>query len=398
MTSYAVSIGMSVREGAQEYFNSSCEDYSWGSPSQTINNINYQTTNENYPLHKDTLRMIGTENEAFCDPNMIPVCSYYHLKMSTLKALQLRVNWLNAREEYVAEVPAMYEYFRLTARKTVKNSPDAWVVLRQSYDPLFTNTPPALPNPKPNSPLWTSRVTLPYRNWEKWLRQREVLPDGKVVPTYKLVNNSFFDTYNLKAEEALRTDKVNGSNYMYFDVDDNFIKGDENSIEIKVTYWDNFTGNWWIEYDAAGNEINKKSTQVTNLNDNKWKTITIRINDAAFTNRQSGNMDFRIYNGGTNDISVRFVRIIKLKNSTTINTDTINKIKIYPNPTFTNLNIETNSALYEIIITDVLGKRMFKSNSNLRTINISRFSSGVYFISFKTINNSKKQTIKFIKK
>ena len=336
LTSYAVSIGMSVREGAQEYFNDSSDDYSWGSPAQTINNINYQTINENHPLHKDTLRMIGTENEGFCDPTLINVCSYYHLKMSTLKALQLRVNWLNARDEYVAEVPALYEYFRLTARKTIKNSPDAWAVLRQSYNPFSTSTPPALPVPKPNSPLWTSRVTLPYRNWEKWLKQREVLPDGKVVPVYKLASTRPFDYYNLFAEEALRTDKANGSNYLYFAVDDNFMKGGTNPVQIKVTYLDDFTGNWWVEYDATGSEINKKSAQITNVNDNKWKTITVNIADAGFNNRQNGNMDFRIYNGGNSNISVRFVRLLKGNDAISAieNAETVeNKVKIYANPT-----------------------------------------------------------------
>jgi hypothetical protein len=313
LTSYAVSIGMGVREGAQEYFNNSSDSFAWGAPSETINNISYQTIDDNHPLHKDPLRIIGTENEGFCDSTMLQggVCSYYHLKMSTLKAMQLRVNWLNTRDNLVAKAPALYEYARKTMNKSVKDSPDAWAVLRQSHDPLFSNAPSKLPEPKLNSPLWTSRVTLPFRNWEKWLKQREVLPDGKVVPIYQLKSDTTFDYYNFKASEALRTDRSKGSNYMYFAVDDSFIKDKKTAVEIKITYFDNFKGNWWLEYDANAGEIYKKSSQITNSNDNKWKTVTLKIDDAGFNNRQNDKMDFRIYNGGKNDLSVRFVRVIK---------------------------------------------------------------------------------------
>jgi Secretion system C-terminal sorting domain len=391
LTSYAVSIGMSVREGAQEYFNSSSDAYAWGAASETINNISYQTIDDNNPLHKDTLRNIATENEAFCDPNALQggVCSYYHVKMSTIKAMQLRINWLNSRDNLVALSPALFEYFRKTADKTVKTSPDAWVALRQSYDPLYSAIPPA---PKLNSPLWTSRVTLPFRNWEKWLRQREVASDGKVVPVYQLVANTNFDKFNFKAFEALRTDKASGSNYMYFAVDDAFMKGGMNEVQIKVTYLDNFAGNWWIEYDAAnGGSAIKKSAEITNTNNNAWKTVTINIMDAGFTNRQSGNMDFRIYNGGNSDISVRFVRLIKATDVVSAiepQEEAGNAIKLYPNPAGDILNIETDALFSEIIIRDMAGKQMLKFSENRKNINVSHLASGMYLITFKNKGNS----------
>jgi len=398
LTEYAVSIGMSVREGAQEYFNTSADQYNWGASSVAINNINYQTINDNHPLHNNILRNIGTENEGFCDPNMLQggVCSYYHLKMSTLKAMQLRVNWLNTRNEYVDSLPQLYQYFRLTANKNVHMSPDAWAVLRQSYDPTWSSIPPS---PILNSPLWVHRVTLPFRNWEKWLTQREVLPNGNVVPVYQLASNTTFDYFNFKALEALRTDRVNGSNYMYFDVDSNFIQGGVNDVQIKITYLDNFSGNWGIEYDAAGTQVYKPSTQITNLNDNKWKTITININDAGFTDRQAGGMDFRIYNGGTNDISVRFARVIKTANpiTSTSNIAKISPISIYPNPSNSILNIESITPIAEVIITNTLGQIVYKNSSNTKNLNISHLTNGVYFISVKQKSDMKVYTLKFIK-
>jgi hypothetical protein len=400
LTSYAVSIGMGVREGGQENFNSSSDMYPWGAPSITQNNINYQIVNENHPLHNDSLKILGTENEAFCDANALiggNVCSYYHIKMSTLKAMQLRINWLNVRDSLITYDPSLFQYFRLTSNKTAKTSPDAWASLRQVHDPLFSNIPPT---PVLNSPRWIHRVTLPYRNWEKWLIQREVLPNGKTVPVYQLNTNHIFDYYNFKAFEALRTDKINGSNYMYFNVDSNFIYGGSTDVKIKITYLDNFNGNWWVEYDAAGTQVYKQSTQISNVNNNSWKTITINIPDAGFTNRQTGGMDFRIYNGGNNDITIRFVRVIKTSKPIGITeniNDIKNKLNIYPNPSNSILNLESELEFKELIITDVLGHIVLKQMDVTNAIDVSKLNSGLYFINCKTKIGGLTVSKKFIK-
>ncbi len=380
LTSYAVSKGMGVREGAQEFFNASNESYSWGAPSITINNINYQTVLDNHPLHKDSLRIIGTENEGFCDPSMLDICTYYHIKMSTLKALQLRVNWLNTRDGLVNFDPNLFEYARKTMNKSVEKSPDAWAVLRQVNDAYLTSstTIPVL-----NSRQWVNRVTLPYRNWEKWLMQRSVSPDGEVVPVYQLNSTHPFDTYNFKAFEALRTDMANGANYMYFNVDSSFIYGGSTSVQIKITYLDNFNGNWWLEYDASGSQVYKPTTKITNLNNNTWRTITINIPDAGFTNRQNGGMDFRIYNGGRSDLTVRFVRVIKTIDPVVsiehIDND-FNGINIYPNPANTLLTINASKAFSKVTITNIAGQIVFETQSYKNSIDISKFINGVYFV------------------
>jgi Secretion system C-terminal sorting domain len=385
LTSYAVSIGMSVREGAQEYFNSSSDMYAWGAPSITENNINYQTVLDSHPLHSDILRNIGTENEVFCEGALgTGLCNYYHIKMSTLKAMQLRVNWLNVTDTMITYNPNLFQYFRLTANKSAETSPDAWVCLRQTYDPLFSNIPPT---PVLNSNQWIHRVTLPYRNWEKWLTQREVLTNGNTVPVYQLNTSNTFDYYNFKAFEALRTDKDNGSNYMYFNLDSNYIFGGSNDIQLKITYLDNFSGNWWVEYDAAGSQIFKQSSQITNINNNIWKTVTINIPDAGFTNRQNGGMDFRIYNGGTNDITVRFVRVIKNINpilSTNNYEFEMPTISLFPNPTNNMLSIETDQLFNKIIITNLVGQKIFEKSYNFETqgtqIDLSDLENGVYLV------------------
>lgn len=398
LTSYAVSIGMSVREGAQEYFNSSCDAYAWGAPSQAINNISYQYINESHPLHSDSLRRIATENEAFCDPQMLQggVCSYYHIKMSTLKALQLRVNWLNSRDNLVAYDPTLFEYARKTMNKNASNSPDAWVALRQVHDPFFSTIPPT---PVYNSPLWIHRVTLPYRNWEKWLYQREVATDGQVVPVYQLSSPTVFDYYNFAAHEALRTDRINGSNYMYFDVDSSFIQGGTNNVQLKITYLDNFSGTWWVEYDDAGTQPYKPSQPINNLNDNTWKTVTLTFTDAGFTGRQNGGMDFRIYNGGSNDIQVRFVRLVKSYDPATVESMQAgeSQIGLFPNPAFSEVAFQTDKELTEIVVTDILGNVVLRQNGNSRLLNIESLASGVYVVAFRIKGETTPRITKLIK-
>lgn len=381
LTSYAVSKGMGVREGAQEFFNGSNDAYSWGAPSITINNINYQTVLDNHPLHADTLRITGTENEGFCDPTMLGICSYYHIKMSTLKAMQLRVNWLNSRDGLVAADTSLFEYARRTMNKPVQQAPDAWVALRQVNDCYFT-TPSTVP--VFNSPLWVNRVTLPYRNWEKWLTQRAVSPDGNVVPVYQLNSLHLFDVYNFKAFEALRTDRANGSDYMYFNVDSNFIYGGTTDVQLKITYLDNFSGNWWVEYDASSSQIYKQSTLITNANDNNWKTVTISIPDAGFANRQNGGMDFRLYTGGSHDLTVRFVRVIKNNDPLLAVTQSapVNDfgVSIYPNPATSTLSINSSTPIDAIRITTMLGQTVLESTVTGLPLDISTLDSGMYFV------------------
>ena len=73
-------------------------------------------------------------------------------------------------------------------------------------------------------------------------------------------------------------------------------------------------------------------------------------------------------------------------------------VTIYPNPTSAILNIEVNTYTFnsEIIITDILGRKMLSQKiDNLKTvINTGSFSKGIYFITIINGNNSStKKTI-----
>jgi serine protease AprX len=75
-----------------------------------------------------------------------------------------------------------------------------------------------------------------------------------------------------------------------------------------------------------------------------------------------------------------------------------NSIFIYPNPAnnVLNYNVKNSIVISGISINDVSGKEIYKSTSSIsNSIDISNLSSGVYFVTFKSDNNS--VTKKFIK-
>lgn len=298
--SYVMEKGASTRFGLIEKYNFVATDMpNYGNPVVNIGNGKYMVTNDNAQLIANRQRFIGSESEEIGNEN-IPITNYEQLKLTALKNLQLRVNVVFLAEALWSKAPELHHYMLKTLGRRYDDSPDAWCALREGKD---------------IHQLWTrwhlgEREGWWIRNWERWLIQREVNPDGKTVRTAYVQTPVKFSE---ESYEARRTDHTNGSDYIYFGIDDKFMKGGNNKVQIKVTYLDNNVSEWWIEYDAFSGNNYQKSSPINNINDGKWKTVTFSINDAAFDNRQRENMDFRIFNGGKEDLTVRFVRLIKLE-------------------------------------------------------------------------------------
>lgn len=71
---------------------------------------------------------------------------------------------------------------------------------------------------------------------------------------------------------------------------------------------------------------------------------------------------------------------------------------IYPNPVKDNLQLRANDIVKQIVITDILGKRIMlysPNNENMVSIPVSNLKQGTYFIRVET--NSESKTLKFIK-
>lgn len=297
--SYVMEKGCSTRFGLLEKYNFVATDMpNYGIPVVKRRGGLYMETDDNAPLIASSERFIGSESEEINSKN-IPISSYYQLKMAALKNLQVRVNVVFLARKIWGEAPQLHQYMLKTLGKHYYDSPDAWCALREGKD-MYQ--------------LWSRwhlgvREGWWIRNFERWLIQREVKPDGKTVRTYYVKTPV---KHNEESYEARRTDHKNGSDYIYFGVDDKFLQGGTNNVQIKVTYLDNNNQKWWIEYDAANGNAYKKSKAIKNVNDSKWKTANFKIKDATFLNSQRDKMDFRIFNGGKQDLTVRFVRVIKL--------------------------------------------------------------------------------------
>jgi len=281
-------LGGGVREGETKAFNLFGNEPSWGETTPTTNGTRYMVTDDTAPLVAATDRYFGAENECYGDCGAPNTLDYYNVKMSFLLMLKLRMNWVFTCYRCYRTAPAMLDWAFREMGKHYYDAPDAWADLRK----------------------WTDKndgQTL--NNWERWLYQRDQPGDGMTVPTAP--TTSSWALQGPPYDEARRTNHAGSSDYMYFDVDNKFLYRGHDRVQLKVTYLDNDKATWWVEYDAADGEAYKSTMAVRNVGDGRWKTATFAIPDASFQNRQEGGMDFRIYDGGRQDLTVRFVRIVK---------------------------------------------------------------------------------------
>jgi len=75
--------------------------------------------------------------------------------------------------------------------------------------------------------------------------------------------------------------------------------------------------------------------------------------------------------------------------------DIYNSISIYPNPTTSQLSIVTELEISEIVIVDIEGKTILRTNHNTNSINTATLSNGIYFI--KMVSGKNTITKKFVK-
>ena len=103
---------------------------------------------------------------------------------------------------------------------------------------------------------------------------------------------------------ARRTDEDSGNPYMYFKLDDGFMVG--SPVTLTVTYFDAGTDSWELQYDATSSAY-KSAGIVSKTSSNTWKKKTFVLNDAAFSNRQDGDSDFRLNSRDDGDEVIHMV-------------------------------------------------------------------------------------------
>ncbi len=296
LSQLALRSGTGVRDGYTELYNGFADRPDWGTRLTRIGRYRYSVTDDADPLLTRPGRFFGTENEdlQFLWPG---VNTYEHSRLMILNTLRLRMNWMVPGDPKVAR--EIYQYAKLSLGQTAATSPDAWVALRQyrhAENFKFVNG--------------VADEEQDIRNFERWLVQREVEPDGRTVPTEWVDYPKEFAAENGPgAFEALRTELARGGNSICFGVDDRFLFSTRTPIQLKVTYRDAPGLKWWVVYDGAESADQLTDTVVA-TGSGRWKTATIPIPDAHFANRQRGGLDFRLTASGQ-DLVVRFVRVIK---------------------------------------------------------------------------------------
>lgn len=216
--------------------------------------------------------------------------------ITTMRVLQMRRNWMNIRTPVIGELeasnPDFLRWVEFSLGKTPQTSPDAWCWLREGYLAKWNNY-------------------QPIKNFERWLIQRDVEPDGVTVPTEKLdISMLEYNYTSGKGYEfhARQTDQATGNRYIYFRSDPNFISGGPHKVMLKVTYLDGPKTEWYLEY--TGEKGISRSDSVVTTGSDKWRTVTFEIPDIRF-NGAFKNMDFRIALSGSVDVTIKLIRLVR---------------------------------------------------------------------------------------
>jgi len=131
---------------------------------------------------------------------------------------------------------------------------------------------------------------------------------GETNHEYGVVQFEFEDGLTLPKtmggrEVRATADNPASARYIYFDVDDEFLYAKDTAAAVAVTYFDQGSFAFWIDYDstdvnATGAGVWKLTRTENPLTDSRqWRTVTFVLPDAFFGGRQHDDADFRIASG-----------------------------------------------------------------------------------------------------
>ncbi|MGQ9665813.1 MAG: DNRLRE domain-containing protein, partial [Anaerolineae bacterium] len=164
---------------------------------------------------------------------------------------------------------------------TLANTPSVWVALRE-----------------------TEQTWMPQRgNFDFWLTQDDSVAGGRTVPAWNVSSYKY-------GRYTRRTDQSTGNRYMYFKIDDGYLYGGTNTATVRVTYYDQGTDTWELQYDSASGAY-KSAGVVQKTNTGRWLTREFVLTDARFANSQAGGSDFRLDCRADGDEYIHFVQVIR---------------------------------------------------------------------------------------
>ncbi|MEQ8238713.1 MAG: hypothetical protein RIA69_05845 [Cyclobacteriaceae bacterium] len=298
---YGLKKGFGIRRGFVEMYMYRIPDSDLG---QYIDEKGYLAVDEDAPILRYRC-FNGDENEEYEEvwatksrefrfgPN---TDSYpYRYFTSTLRALQMRCTYILATGHLL---PKMVPFMSLELGRTVEDTPDVWTFLRTSYirgDYYKSQDDGA-------REITTEEMVegITTKNFERWLFQRdspgyETQPAIRIdhpIAMWMIQKDKYYDY-------IARSGKRIG-----FDIDDQWGHS-KNQIAIKVTYFDNTSGDMILKFSGGKN---MKSIKLKG--DGNLKTATFYVSSME-PNSMDNNYDFILEaSDNTESIIISMVRVV----------------------------------------------------------------------------------------
>ncbi|MBT8045955.1 MAG: hypothetical protein KJN67_02200, partial [Pontiella sp.] len=106
-------------------------------------------------------------------------------------------------------------------------------------------------------------------------------------------------------------DSANGKNMMYFDLHDDLLPSAGQRVQLSVIYLDRGTGQFELQYDAAG-DSQKTAFAVTKTDTDTWKTNSVIVTDWVFENNGTNGSDLALLNVDSDDDIFHMLELLKL--------------------------------------------------------------------------------------
>ena len=101
--------------------------------------------------------------------------------------------------------------------------------------------------------------------------------------------------------------------YIYFDVNNDFARSLKGPVEVEVTYLDQGTGMFVLQYDAMDFAFKAAGESPKLENSGTWKTARFTLPDPKFSKRQNGGTDMRINTRASEPLVIRGLKITRLE-------------------------------------------------------------------------------------
>ncbi len=139
-------------------------------------------------------------------------------------------------------------------------------------------------------------------NYEKHLRQ--IRPDETSIGLWHTG-----PTASIYGRFARSTKVDDGKNALYFDLDDEFYTASQ-PVAVKVIWLDQGSAAWELRYDAK-DQADKTAFAVQNSNSGEWKSKTIMLTDANFSNQSENGSDLYLINTSNEDVTFHLIELEK---------------------------------------------------------------------------------------